>query len=174
MQNTHSNWKPSILSLTHQMSCKKKSYSVGLWLISYISWYLMVLDQYTVLLAGTWWYWVSISWYCLVLGSTGSSKGFFACIYWKKWRFGQVLYPSLTDSQTTEYRAAQFVSSLKFKKLISLRQEQDPATVLKSKLQSNGDHDMCGRTFRPPLPRVIPTPPASQWSDRLEGSRTPD
>ena len=58
-------------------------------------------------------------------------------VYWKKWRFGQVLYPSLTDSQTTEYRAAQFVSSLKFKKLISLRQEQDPATVLKSKLQSN-------------------------------------
>ena len=29
------------------------------------------------------WYSVSISWYCLVLGGTGSAKGLYACIYWK-------------------------------------------------------------------------------------------
>ena len=28
----------------------------------------MVLGQYMAILAGTWWYWVIISWYCLVLG----------------------------------------------------------------------------------------------------------
>merc|ERR1711978_90882 len=37
------------------------------------------------------WYLVSISWYCLILGGTGSVKGLYACIYWKKWRFGRVL-----------------------------------------------------------------------------------
>ena len=28
----------------------------------------MVLGQYMAILAGTWWYWVSISWYLAVLG----------------------------------------------------------------------------------------------------------
>ena len=53
--------------------------------------YLVVLGQYGAVLFGTWWYLVSISWYCLVLGGTGSAKGLYACIYWKKWRFGRVL-----------------------------------------------------------------------------------
>ena len=39
----------------------------------------------------TGWYLISISWYCLILGGTGSVKGWYACIYWKKWRFGRVL-----------------------------------------------------------------------------------
>ena len=32
------------------------------------NWYLMALGQYMVILAGTWWCWVIISWYCSVLG----------------------------------------------------------------------------------------------------------
>merc|ERR1711978_716945 len=45
-------------------------------------WYLMVLGQYMTILAGTW-----------------SAKGLYACIYWKKWRFGRVtpMPDTLTD-----------------------------------------------------------------------------
>ena len=77
----------------------------------------MVLGQYMAILAGTWWYWFSISWYCLVLGGTWSAKGLYACIYWKKWRFGRVtpMPDTLTHSQTTENRATQLVSSIKHK-----------------------------------------------------------
>ena len=63
------------------------------------------------------WHLVSISWYCLVLDGTGSAKGLYACIYWKKWRFGRVtpMPDTLTHSQTTEYRATQLLSSIQFK-----------------------------------------------------------
>ena len=49
---------------------------------------------------------VSISWYCLVLGDTGSAR---ACmpVYWEKW-----VLP-MHDIQTTEYRATQLVYSIK-------------------------------------------------------------
>ena len=60
------------------------------------------------IISGSWWVWVSmwrywlvlgqLSWYCLVLGGTGSAKGLYACIYWKKWRFGRVL--PMPHSQT--------------------------------------------------------------------------
>ena len=33
-------------------------------------------------------YLVSISWYCLVSCGKASAKGLYACIHWKKWRFG--------------------------------------------------------------------------------------
>ena len=59
------------------------------------------------------WYLVSIGWYCLVLGSTWSAKGLYACIYWKKWRLSQV--SPMPDIQTTEYRTNQLVYSIKFK-----------------------------------------------------------
>ena len=36
----------------------------------------MVLGQNMVILAGTWWYWVIKSWYCLALGGRGSVEGF--------------------------------------------------------------------------------------------------
>ena len=41
----------------------------------------------------------------------------YACIYWKKWRFGRVtpMPDILTHSQTTEYRATQLLSSIQFK-----------------------------------------------------------
>ena len=67
-------------------------------------WYLMVQSQYMTILA---------SWYCLVFGDSGSAKGLYACIYWKKWRFGRVL--PMPDRQTTEYRATQLVYSIKLK-----------------------------------------------------------
>ena len=70
--------RPSILCVTHQMSRKKRNHSV-------------VLDGTGSVNDDTGWYLVSISWYCLVLGGTGSAKGVYACIYWKKWRFGRVL-----------------------------------------------------------------------------------
>ena len=31
----------------------------------------MVLGQYDAVLVGTWWYWVSMTWYCLILDGTG-------------------------------------------------------------------------------------------------------
>ena len=43
----------------------------------------MVLGQYRAVLVGTWSYWVSITWCCLVLSGTGLIKGFYASIYWK-------------------------------------------------------------------------------------------
>ena len=73
----------------------------------------MVLDGTGSVYDDTGWYLVSISWYCLVLGGTASAKGLYACIYWKRWRFGRVL--SIPNSQTTEYRATQLVSSITHK-----------------------------------------------------------
>ena len=77
--------RPSILCVTHQMSRKKRNDSVG-WTVPYemmnYKRYLMVLGQYLAGLAGT----------LSVLGGTGSARqGLYACIYWKKWRFGRVL-----------------------------------------------------------------------------------
>ena len=71
----------------------------------------MVLDGTGSVYDDTGWYLVSISWYCLVFGGRGSAKGLYACIYWKKWRFGRVL--PMPDRQTTEYRATQLVYSIK-------------------------------------------------------------
>ena len=44
-------------------------------------WYLMILGQYGAILFVPWWYWVSITWYCLVLSGTGLIKGFYAFTY---------------------------------------------------------------------------------------------
>ena len=73
----------------------------------------MVLDGTGSVYDNTGWYLVSISWYCLILGGTWSAKGLYACIYWKKWRFGRVL--PIPNRQTTEYRGTQLVESIKFK-----------------------------------------------------------
>ena len=73
----------------------------------------MVLDGTGSVYDDTGWYLVSISWYCLILGGTWSAKGLYACIYWKKWRFGRVL--PMPHTQTTEYSATQLVYSIKFK-----------------------------------------------------------
>ena len=66
----------------------------------------MVLGQYGAVLVGTWWYWVSITWYCLVLSGTGLIKGFYASIYWKKLMVTSTDRPTNrpTDQQG-EYRA---------------------------------------------------------------------
>ena len=37
--------------------------------------------QYGAVLVGTWWYWVSITWYYLVLSGTRLLQSFYACIY---------------------------------------------------------------------------------------------
>ena len=76
----------------------------------------MVLDGTGSVYDYTGWYLVSKSWYCFFLGGTGSARGLYAFIYWKKWRFGRVLPmpDTLTHSQT-EDRATQLVSSIKFK-----------------------------------------------------------
>ena len=73
----------------------------------------MVLDGTGLVHVDTGWYLVSISWYCLALGGTGSAKGLNACIFWKKWRFGRVT--PMPDRQTTEYRTTQLFYSIKFK-----------------------------------------------------------
>ena len=37
---------------------------------------MVVLGHYDAVLVGIWWYWVSITWYCLVLSGTRSYKAF--------------------------------------------------------------------------------------------------
>ena len=64
----------------------------------------MVRGQYIAILAGAWWYLVSISWYCLTHGGTGSVWGFYACVYIEKvevwWGITDVLLTcSLTHRQ---------------------------------------------------------------------------
>ena len=43
--------------------------------------YLVVPGQYGAVLVGTWWYWLSITCYCLESSGTRLLKGFYACIY---------------------------------------------------------------------------------------------
>ena len=68
-------------------------------------WWMVVLDGTGSVYDDTGWYLVSISWYCLALGGTGLAKGLYACIGWKKGRFGQLtpiphtLTHSLTDNR---------------------------------------------------------------------------
>ena len=54
------------------------------WAVAGSGWCMMVLGQYGAVLVGTWWYWVSITWYYLELSGTGLIWGFKACIYLKK------------------------------------------------------------------------------------------
>ena len=81
----------------------------------------MVRGQYIAILAGAWWYLVSISWYCLTHGGTGSVWGFYACIVYIHQKSGSgVRYyrcftHMLTHSLSTKYSATQLVQSLKFK-----------------------------------------------------------
>ena len=82
--------RPSILCVTHQISRKKRNNSVG-WTVPWDNELQVVLDGTGSVYDNTGWYLVSISWYCLILGGTWSAKGLYACIYWKKWRFGRVL-----------------------------------------------------------------------------------
>ena len=65
--------RPSILCVTHQMNHKKRNYSALPYEIMNYKWYQQVLGQYKAIPAGTWWYWVSINLYCLVLCGTGSA-----------------------------------------------------------------------------------------------------
>ena len=64
--------RPSILCVTHQMNHKERNYSAVLYEMMNYKWYQQVLGQCKAILAGTWWYWVSTNWYCLVLCGTGS------------------------------------------------------------------------------------------------------
>ena len=54
-------------------------------------WYFVVLGQYNLVLLG-------IKWYCVKV------SGFYACIYFKKWRFGRVL------QQEQQKKSVQFFS----------------------------------------------------------------
>ena len=57
------------------------------------------LDQVYCAWLIKWWVISGTLWYCLILGGTWSAKGLYACIYWKKWRFGRVtpMPHTLTD-----------------------------------------------------------------------------
>ena len=74
----------------------------------------MALDGTGSVYDDTGWYLVSLSWYCLVLGGTGSAWACMPVYIGKKWRFGRSL-PMPHVSQTTEYSATQLVYSIKFK-----------------------------------------------------------
>ena len=63
----------SILCVTHQMNHKRRNYSVVPYEMMNYKWYQQVLGQYKAILSGTWWYWVSKNWHCLVLHGTGSA-----------------------------------------------------------------------------------------------------
>ena len=40
-----------------------------------------LLGQYRAVLVGTWWYWVSVTWYYRILSGIGLVQRFYACIY---------------------------------------------------------------------------------------------
>ena len=65
--------RPSILCVTHQMNHKRRNYSAVPYEMMNYKWYQQVLGQYKAILSGTWWYWVSKNWHCLVLHGTGSA-----------------------------------------------------------------------------------------------------
>ena len=60
--------RPSMLCVTHQKNHKIEINQLAQlclsiwWIISDISWYLILLGHYMAIMAGTWWYLVSISW----------------------------------------------------------------------------------------------------------------
>ena len=64
--------------------------------------YLVLLGQYWANLAGTWWYWFSITQYCLVLSCIGSVKCLYACIYIGKSGDLAGCYHSGTDKRTNK------------------------------------------------------------------------
>ena len=106
--------RPSILCVTHQMSRKE---IIQLAELCLSRWWIK---------SGTWWYWISIWRYWLVLGQYKLellgfrwyrvSKGL-VCLYIleKVEIWSGVTNASHTDWQTSEYRATQLVSSIKFK-----------------------------------------------------------
>ena len=65
--------------------------------------------------------------YCI-----GSVKCLYACIYWKKWRFGQVLPmpDTQTDRQTTEDRATQLLYSIQFKLSYAICNISTPISIV--------------------------------------------
>ena len=65
--------RPSILCVTYQMNHKTRNYSAVPYEMMNYKWYQQVLGQYKAILSGTWWYWVSKNWHCLVLHGTGSA-----------------------------------------------------------------------------------------------------
>ena len=88
----------SILCVTHQMSRKKRDYSVGLtvpYKMMNYKWYLMVLGQYMTILAGTWsvklvplgirWYRVTKGLVCLyILEKSGDLVGCYRSLTYRQ------------------------------------------------------------------------------------------
>ena len=98
--------RPSILCVTHEMIRKKRNYSVG-WTV----------PHEMMNIRGTWWHWVSISWYRV----QGQQRACMPALHilekveiWSGVTDAWHTH-SLTYSQTTEYRATQLVYSIKFK-----------------------------------------------------------
>ena len=60
--------------------------------------YLVVMGQYGVVLVSTWWNWVSITWYCLVLSGNGLVWAFMP-VYIEKSGDLDGCYHSRTTSQ---------------------------------------------------------------------------
>ena len=94
------------------------------------------------IISGTSRYWVSIRRYCLVLGGTGSVKTGTAWYYMVQGQHRACMpvyigksgdlvgwHRCLTYSQTTEYRATQLVSSIKFKLSHAIERIVNHATV---------------------------------------------
>ena len=67
-----------------------------------------MLGHHGTVLVGTWWFWVSITWYSLVLSWTGLLQWLYACIYWKIGDWSDV--HSGTDGRTRKDRATQPMS----------------------------------------------------------------
>ena len=88
----------------------------------------MVLDGTGSVYDDTGWYLVSISWYCLVLGGTGSAKGLYSCIYWTKWRFGLVLL--MPHSQTDRQQNIVLLSLSNVQSLSWVTQKEHSSFIL--------------------------------------------
>ena len=72
-----------------------------------IGWYLVVLGQYRAVLVGTWVYWVSITWYCLV----SSGTGLVLCLYILKIWSDVTIVGRTDNEQTKKDRATQLLTT---------------------------------------------------------------
>ena len=110
-----------------------------------------------MVLVGTWWYWVSIIWYCLVLSGTGLLQGFYACIIYSVYTIYTIIYieqsgdlvgchGSLTHSQTLKVTATELLIKYWSGALLSQFKRE---TLVKGK----GDPGQCHAQHRDPAHR---------------------
>ena len=109
-------------------------------------WFLVILCHYWTFLVGTWWYWVSLTWYCLVLSETGLVQCFYACIYWKSGNLVWCHHSGTTNKWKRKDRATQSMDHGRLRWAIRRRKifgTQRKRRTEKENLLEKPSHDAC-------------------------------